>query len=43
VSTSPSQVFQLTGYSSTVSASDFSVPSGATVVTLPSGITTPTG
>jgi len=42
VSTSPSQVFQLTAYSTSVSASDFSLPSGATIVTLPAGITTPT-
>jgi hypothetical protein len=35
VSTSASQVFQLTSYSSSVSASDFALPPGATVMTLP--------
>ena len=37
VSTSPSQVFELTGYSGTVSASDFAVPAGATIETVPVG------
>ena len=36
VSSSPSQVFQMTSYSTSVSASDFALPSGATVVTEPS-------
>jgi hypothetical protein len=36
-STGASQVFQLTSYSSSVSPSDFSLPAGATVVTLPAG------
>jgi hypothetical protein len=37
VSTSPSQVFQLTSYSSSVDSSDFGLPPGATVVTVPTG------
>jgi hypothetical protein len=41
VSTSPAQVFALTGYSASVSASDFSLPPGASVVTIPTGITVP--
>lgn len=35
VSTSPSQVFEMTSYSTTVNASSFALPPGATVVTLP--------
>jgi hypothetical protein len=35
VSSSPSQVFEMTSYSSTVDQSDFSLPQGASVVTVP--------
>lgn len=35
VSSSPSQVFQMTSYSTSVSPSDFSLPAGATIVTEP--------
>lgn len=34
---------ELTSYSSSAPASDFALPSGATVVTLPSGVTIPSG
>jgi hypothetical protein len=36
VSTSPSQVFEMTSYSTTVNASDFALPSGAQIMTEPS-------
>jgi hypothetical protein len=35
--------FSLTGYSKSPPASDFALPSGATVMTLPTGITLPSG
>ncbi|MGA2519724.1 MAG: hypothetical protein ABSG81_02770 [Acidimicrobiales bacterium] len=37
VSTSPSQVFELTSYSGSVDASDFALPAGATIETVPAG------